>query len=140
MIKASLHLFVDHVLEAGRIGPHEISMLQHDLFPAGLQSREEADILIALDRAVADTDAAWGAYLVATVARFVVASAGTTGAVGRDTARWLVSSLSCGSGPTVTASRIALEAIRSARQVDEELLVFAALTTRLGNMAVEVLR
>lgn len=124
MIKASLHAFVEQVLESRRIGETEVGALQREVLGQGVTSREEADVLIALDRAIPDTDATWAPYLVSAVVNFVVWRSRLTGTVDQDTARWLVTSLSCGSGPTVTALRIAFEAVKEARTVDEELLTF----------------
>ncbi len=132
MIKASLHAFVDRVLDAKRITEADVGALRQEVLKDGLTCREEADVLIALDRAVPDTDGAWATYLVSVVVAFVLANSRTKGSVDQDTARWLVTSLGCGSGPTATAKRVAFEAVRSARQVDEELLTFVMRDAQRG--------
>ena len=122
MIKGSLHAFTDRVLENKRIDEEDVRALQRSILEDGLASREEADVLIALDRAVEAAHPAWSAYLIGAVVEFVVWTSRPTGVVDADTARWLVASLGCGLGPTETAARIAFEAIREAERTDEALV------------------
>jgi hypothetical protein len=124
MIKGSLHAFTDRVLENKRVGEDDVLVLQRSLLKDGLASREEADVLIALDRAVESAHPAWSAYLVGAVVEFVVWTSRPTGVVDADAARWLVASLGCGLGPTETAVRIAFEVIREADRTDEALVAF----------------
>lgn len=125
MIKNSLRVFVDRVLENKKISAEDVGLLQGTVLPDGVTTREDADVLVALDRAVADTDASWVVFLVASVVDFVVWTSRPTGYVGHDDASWLVATLSCGKGPARNARRIAFEVIREAEQVDEALLAFA---------------
>lgn len=131
MIKVSLHSFVDRVMEARVISSDDVKALQRDIFADGLVSREEADVLIALDRALAKADPSWADFLVRTVVDFAVWGARPTGYVNQDDARWLTQSLSCGAGPTETAARIAFEIVREAEQVDEVLVAFALRTAHV---------
>ena len=124
MIKGSLHAFTDCVLEAKRISEEDVQLLQRSILEDGLASREEADVLIALDRAVDAAHPAWAVYLIGAVVEFVVWTSRPTGVVDADTARWLVASLGCGLGPTETAARIAFEVIREAERTDEALVAF----------------
>ncbi len=125
MIKTSLRVVVDRVVETKTICAEDVALLQGTVLPDGVNSREEVDVLVALDRAVADTDPSWVVFLVASVVDFVVWTSRPTGYVGHDDASWLVATLSCGRGPTPNARRIAFEVIREAEQVDEVLLAFA---------------
>ncbi|CAA9366366.1 MAG: hypothetical protein AVDCRST_MAG90-3438 [uncultured Microvirga sp.] len=125
MIKTALRGFVDQVVEKRTISAEDVAFLQGTVLPHGLAMREEADMLVALDRAVADADPSWVVFLVASVVDFVVWTSRPTGYVGHDDASWLVATLSCGKGPTPYARRIAFEVIREAEQVDEALLAFA---------------
>jgi hypothetical protein len=125
MIKNSLRTFVDRVLEDKRITGENVQQLQRTILRDGITTREEADVLIALDRAIADADRAWTEFLVASVVDFVVWTSRPTGFVGHDDATWLVTTLSCGEGPTKNAKQIAFEVIKEAEQVDEALLAFA---------------
>ncbi|HEX2726250.1 MAG TPA: hypothetical protein VHN20_10555 [Beijerinckiaceae bacterium] len=124
MIDHSLAAFVARVGKRERICAEDVHELQRSILPEGLASREEADVLIALDRAVADQDPAWADFLVAEVVAFAVWTSRPTGYVDADTARWLSASLGCGTGPSETARRIAFEVVREAELVDEALLVF----------------
>jgi hypothetical protein len=124
MIKNSLRVFVDGVVERKRIGIEDVRELSREILPDGIVSREEADVLVALDRALSDVDAAFADYLVASLVEFAVWTARPTGYVDQDTARWLETSLGCGTGPTPTAMRAAFEVVKEAQRVDEALLGF----------------
>jgi hypothetical protein len=130
MIKVSLHGFVDRVMETRAISADDVKTLQRDIFPDGIVSREEADVLIALDRAVAKADAGFAEFLVRAVVDYAVWGARPTGYVDQDGARWLTQSLSCGAGPTETAARIAFEIVKEAQEVDETLLAYALRTAQ----------
>ena len=99
--------------------------LQRDILEDGITSREEADTLIALVRAVPAADPAFADDLVAAIVDFAGWGARPTGYVDQDTARWLAATLSCGEGPTRTAACIAFAIVTEAEQVDEALLAFA---------------
>lgn len=124
MITEKLHLFCNRVLAAKRIGAEQVAELRHDILVDGLRTREDVDVLVALDRAVPDAHPKWAEYLVPAVVEFVVWTCRPTGIVDRDSARWLSTSLGCGGGPTETAARIAFEVVRESQQVDEALLAF----------------
>ena len=123
MIKSSLQAFADHVLDTRIITADDVARLRRDILEDGVQTREEVDVLVALDR-VATADAAWAEFLLAEVVGFAVWTSRPTGLVDHDTARWLVTTLSCGHGPTRNAARIAFEVVREAQRVDEMLLTF----------------
>jgi len=124
MIKSSLHEFIDRVLESKRISEYDIQILQRSILEDGIASWDEADVLIALDRAIGTAHPAWAAYLTGAVVDFVVWTSRPTGVVDADMARWLVASLGCGTGPTDTAARIAFEVVKEAERTDEILLAF----------------
>ncbi len=121
MDSTSLQDFISHAREARRIRFGDLRRLQRDILPARLTTREDAELLIALDAAVQRTDPDWSDYLVGTVRDFVVWGLPPYGAVDRDKAEWLVDALSS-SGGTKTARTIAREVVREAREVDEALL------------------
>lgn len=136
MVKASLENFVKSVLAAGEIGSADVRRLQRDVLPDGVECRDEADILIALDRAIAVKHCSWSAFAVQTVVDFVVWTSRPTGYVDRDTAVWLVASLSAGRGPSPVAEAIAFDVVREAERSDEALLAFVMRSARgrLGTM------
>jgi hypothetical protein len=130
MIKSSLQNFVETVLERRRITAEDVAALQRSVLPDGLFSREEADVLIALDRAVPVADPAWPALLTDLVVGFAVWTCRPTGVVEAEAARWLVASLQGAGEPTETALRIAFEVVRDAERADEALVRFAMTARR----------
>ena len=124
MIKNSLRAFVNRALEHKHISAEDVKELRRDILSDGLSSHEEADALIALDRVAVPADGSWAEFLVETVVEFAVWTSRPTGYIDRETARWLVTTLSGRAGPTATAARIAFEIVREAETVDETLLAF----------------
>jgi hypothetical protein len=98
----------------------DVRKLQRELLPDGIATREEAELLIGLDRAIGAAHPAWAGYLVGAVVEFVVWGSRPTGCIDQETARWLVSWLKSDS-PTGTAQRIACEAIDEAHDVHGSL-------------------
>jgi hypothetical protein len=125
MINKKLELFVAQTVESRRIGREDVETLLRTVLPDGIADRDEADLLIALDRTVEAADPAWGAYLVFALVDYAVWGARPTGYVDPDTARWLVASLGAGAGPTQNALRAAAAIVREAQGVDEALTAFA---------------
>lgn len=125
MIKTSLCEFADRVLESNHIGEPDVQELQRTILPDGIMSQDQADVLIALDRAVPSQHPSWSRHLTAAVVEFAVWTSRPTGRIDVETARWLAASLGCGSGPSDTAARIAFEIVQEAERVDEVLLAFA---------------
>lgn len=107
------------------IDEEDVKMLQRDIVSDGGVDRDVIDVLIALDRAVSDSCSAFADYLVALVVDYAVWESRPTGVIDRDKSHWLVTTLSAGDGPTVTAQRIAFEIVREADRCDEALLGFA---------------
>ena len=123
MISQSLREFVDKTLRNKRITFSDVRLLQRDILPDGLTTREQAEALIALDQAVAKADPAWAGYLVAIVVDFAVWGSRPTGYVDPETARWLATWLSC-EKPSKALLRIGREVVSEAQQVDEVLRAF----------------
>mgnify|MGYP003393454604 FL=1 len=107
------------------IDEEDVKLLQRDVVVDGSINRDVIDVLIALDRAVSESCSAFADYLVALVVDYAVWESRPTGVIDRDKAHWLVTTLSAGDGPTVTAQRIAFEIVRVAERCDEALLGFA---------------
>lgn len=124
MIKAALESFVNETVGAGEITRADVRRLARDVVPNGIETRDEADVLIALDRAIGAKDPAWSAFVIGAVVDFVVWTSRPTGIVDREAARWLVASLGCGRGPTAVAMAIAFEVVRECELSDEELSGF----------------
>lgn len=125
MIGHELREFVDHVMNAKMIGDEDVRFLRDEVLGDVVMTRDTLDILIALDRAVCRTSALFADYLVAACVDFAVWESRVTGHVDRETAQWLVATLSAGEGPSPLARRIAFEVVREAQSCDEALVCFA---------------
>jgi len=124
MNSPSLREFVDHALETRRIRFGDLRRLQRDILPARITSREEAQMLIGLDRAVRNADRDWSDYLVVTVRDFAIWGLAPFGIIDHDKAEWLMAALADG-GITKTGRILAREVAGAAPQVDDALLAFA---------------
>ena len=124
MIMNCFHDFVERVVSDKTITVGDVRLIKRDLLPHGISTREEADILISLDRAIPVTCGEWADYLVATVVDYVVWSSRPTARIDADKASWLLASLRAGVGPTENAIRIAFECVREADFIDESLSIF----------------
>jgi hypothetical protein len=122
----------ERISAAGRMSAEDWRDLS-GLLAQGFRSRDEIDILIALERAVAETPEGFAEWLIGSVVNEVVWGARPTGTVDRETASWLVATLSAGEGPTRTAARIALEVVCEAERVDQVLLEFVIRTANCRN-------
>jgi hypothetical protein len=125
MMNNALRLFVEDVLDKSQIDENDVKQLNQALMPESGVSRDEIDVLVALDRAVPKACEAFCDWLTATTVDFAVWQSRPTGHVTREQAHWLVATLSVGDGPTETAARIAFEIVREAESCDETLVTFA---------------
>ncbi|WP_375459774.1 hypothetical protein [uncultured Enterovirga sp.] len=130
MVKSSLEHFVKTVLAKREITVEDVRRLQRDILPDGLESRDEADILIALDRAIPYKHCSWSAFASQTVVDYVVWTSRPTGYVDHETATWLVASLSAGTGPSPVAEAIAFDVVREAERADTTLIAFVMRSAR----------
>ncbi len=122
MIRSNLSEFVAQVTEAKIITGADVKLLHRSVLEDGLVSRQEAETLLAVDRAL-ESEADWGDALVALVVDYVVWGARPTGSITAQDARCLAAALDVG-GATDTAMRIAYEVIEEAQSVDRALLDF----------------
>jgi len=119
---STLQEFVTKALLTKRIGFGDLRRLQRDILPDGITTRDEAEVLIALDRSIERIDKAWTEALVGRVTRFVVWTSDPPGTVDEEASAWLLAALSCGRSKTALA--IAREVVREAYDVDDALLGF----------------
>lgn len=124
MIRTSFESFVDDVMAQTEISAADVRRLQGEILSDGIESRDEADVLIALDRAIHVKAPTWSAFAIQAVVDFVVWTSRPTGYIDRETAQWLTTSLSCGAGPTSVALAIAFEVVRECERADEVLVTF----------------
>jgi hypothetical protein len=124
MIKNSLREFAETVLASGIIGEGDVTRLHREILPEDLTSREEAEVLVSLDRAVLHKCETWNDALVCLLVNFAVWASRPTGIIDREMAIWLTTILGSGSGPTSNGLKAAFEMVREAQQVDEALIAF----------------
>jgi hypothetical protein len=124
----SLHVFVDRLSEAQRLGFGDLRRLQRDILPNGPESRDDVEALLALDLALERADRGWPDYLLQAVKGFVISASDPQGVVGSVLAGWLVSALS--DAQPKTARGIARAVVSEAVEVDEALRALAKLSAR----------
>lgn len=130
MSNVSLTEFASKVTEKGRISFGDVQRLRRDIFPDGLTSCEDAELLFDLDRRVTKADKAWSQWLVAASVDFVVWAERPTGIVEEETALWLTAALTSGGAtPSKVARLIAREIAEDAQAFEND--AFAALA-RVG--------
>ena len=122
MINDQLRAVIDPALDRERISAEDVREFQREVFEHGLTCREEVNVLAALDRAVPTADPLWAKFFITSLVEFVVWTSRPTGYVDAETARWLVTTLMPMDRATLNAHRAALELVREAQQVVEELL------------------
>ncbi|MFC5418621.1 MAG: hypothetical protein DI537_15920 [Stutzerimonas stutzeri] len=125
MIGHELREFVDHVMDRRVIDDEDVRILQREILHEVVLTRDTIDVLVALDRAVADKSPLFADVLLAFCVDFSVWESRPTGKIDRDKAHWLVTTLSAGDGPTPLAQKIAFEVVREAESCDEALVGFA---------------
>lgn len=125
MIGHELREFVDHVMDRRVIDDEDVRILQREILHEVVLTRDIIDVLVALDRAVADKSPLFADVLLAFCIDFSVWESRPTGRIDRDKAHWLVTTLSAGDGPTPLAQKIAFEVVREAESCDEALVSFA---------------
>jgi hypothetical protein len=121
MIEPALETEAARIREKKRIRKQDVQKLRRDVLPDGLATREEAEVLIALDREATIVHASWPAFFIATLTDFVVWGLRPTGYVDPDIARWLSATLLQGE-VSPRAMRLIREVIREAQAVDAALL------------------
>src|SRR4051794_41424869 len=88
MNQSSLQAFASQVARSGRITAEDVRTLQHRLMPDGVASREEAELLLALDRAARRADPRFADWLVAGFLRFLGLGARPARNLRPGVARW----------------------------------------------------
>ena len=124
MSNSSVQDFVNRIGAKNRITFGDVRRLQRTVLPNGLSSRDEAELLLRLDRQIARADAAWADWLVSSIVDFVVWSERPTGVVEGAAALWLRSVLTATGTPTKAGRRIAREIRREAERVEEPMASF----------------
>src|SRR5215204_2910670 len=91
-MSSTLRDFASAAIQSKRIRFGDLRRLKRDILPARITTREEAEVLIALDSVVEKADREWRSYLIGTV----VWGLSPVGQVDHAKAEWLVAVLSSG--------------------------------------------
>jgi hypothetical protein len=122
MTQVSLRSFVNSALAKSGITVEDVSTLQCEILPDGLQSRDDVALLLDLDRRLGSGNAVWAAWLVAAIVDFVVWGERPTGYVEEATGRWLEGVLAGAGVPAPSMPLIAREIRREAHGMAPDLL------------------
>ena len=124
MRSMSLRDFVCRAMESKHISFGDLRRLQRDILPDRITTREEAEILLALDRSVDRADRGWRDYLVRSVRDFVIWGSPPAGHIDGDKAQWMMTALSSSSAKT--ARILSREIMRAEPEFDDDLQALAA--------------
>ena len=113
--------WVEGIRTKGRIGKHDVAALRRDVLADGVTSLEEAEALVALDRAVVFAHSSWAPTFIAALTDFAVWGARPTGIIDPAMGTWLAERL-LGPEASPRAGRALADIVREADQVDETLL------------------
>ena len=69
---SALREFADKALETNRIGFGDLRRLQRDVLPQRITTTDEAELLLAIDGALARADRDWTEYLTDAVGQFAL--------------------------------------------------------------------
>jgi hypothetical protein len=123
-----LRAFATKVRASNRLGFGDLRRLQRDVLPDGIATREEAEMLLAIDATVARLDIGWSSYLAGAIRAFVLSSSDPPGPVDPETKGWLVDILSQGSARSAAA--VAREIAADVPDADDRLLAIAGRSRR----------
>jgi hypothetical protein len=126
----SLRDFVSRAVEHKRIRFGDLRRLKRDILPARITTREQAEVLIALDSSVDKADREWRHYLIGTIRDYVIWGSPPAGRIDSDKAEWLVTALQAASRKTARA--ITREIVREAPEADAKAVQALGVSARRG--------
>ncbi len=124
MRNLALQTLADHLAADSVITADEALELRRTIFPDGVISREEAEMLIALAARVANSDPQWSQAFVEAISDHVLASGAYPGHVDEATTSWLTTRLGQ-EGPRETEIEAVLKVLERAESAPEYLSTFA---------------
>jgi len=122
MVRQKLRYFVGNVSDKKFISASDVKLLACHVLEGGVFNRQEAEALLALDRAV-EAHESWAPVYCDLIVNFVVRRTLPSGTVTADDALWLTSALHL-SGPTEPTIQIAYLILDRAEHVDIAILDF----------------
>jgi hypothetical protein len=129
-MSGSLRDFVSKAVEHDRILFGDLRRLQRDILPARITTREEAEVLIALDSSVDRADREWRRYLISTVRDFVIWGSPPAGRIDKGKAEWLAFALR--TSARKTAGAVTREIMREAPEIDDAAMQVLSANPRRG--------
>jgi hypothetical protein len=111
----------DSIRHKGRIARQDVAALRREVLVDGLSSLEEAEAVLAVDRAVAVAHSSWAPTLIAILTDFAVWGARPTGIIDPAMGAWLAERL-LGPAASPRGGRVLAAIVHEADQVDEALL------------------
>ena len=112
------------LFETGTIRPEDVTELRRTIGD-GFITREDAEVLLAIERRARAHCAEWSAFLAETIAAHLVWERRPTGYVPPDDAAWLLACLTAEGEPTPNARALAFAVVCEAEGADESLVAFA---------------
>lgn len=120
----ALQALADKLAADAVVSAEEALELRRTVFPDGIVTREEAEVLIALEARVANTDEAWTAAFVEAMVDHVLASGHYAGHVDEANAGWLMARFGS-DGARATELEVVLKALERSDSAPESLSAFA---------------
>jgi hypothetical protein len=124
MHNAALMSLADDLAADRRISADEALRMRKEIFPDGVVTRQEADVMVALQDRVANTDEAWASAFVEAIVDHVLQSGVYPGHVDEGTVTWLIASFGH-EGAAETELETVLKVLERAESAPESLSAFA---------------
>lgn len=124
MTNHALLTLSEHIAADRFISAEEAFQLRQAIFPDGVVSRQEADVLISLEGRVANSDEAWSQAFVVGIVDHVLASGEYPGHVDENTTSWLMSRFG-DDGARETEIEVLLKTLERSESAPASLAAFA---------------
>ncbi len=124
MHNAALMSLADDIAADRQISAEEALRMRKEIFPDGVVTRQEADVMVALQGRVANSDEAWAGAFVEAIVDHVLQSGVYPGHVDEATVTWLIASFGY-EGAAETELEVVLKVLERAESAPESLCVFA---------------
>ncbi len=102
------------ILEKKNLSYDDVVALRGYIFETGIASREEAEMLMAVDRGTAATVPGWAAFFIEAITDFVVWQSRPTGRVTESDLDWLMGCL--GDKPSANGMALLFNIVREAHE------------------------
>jgi hypothetical protein len=124
MSKSALLRLADDIAADRRITADEALQLRGEIFPDGVVTRQEADVLVSLHGMVVEHDDAWAQMFAEAVCDHALQASMIPGHVEEETVEWLIARLD---GQGVVGMHAALKIAERAESVPDALMTFVRL-------------